>query len=110
MGKGKQINRLSRLEIVLLIILTPIIYFALCYLVTSTEYHYPHRHLLYMFESERIPYFLILGFDLLWLIAVKYLPFRNKRIKIYLTLLILILSAVIITDIYAINMWHHMMA
>jgi len=106
MGKGKQINRLSRLEIVLLIKLTPIIYFALCYLVTSTEYHYPHRHLLYMFGSERIPYFLILGFDLPWLIAIKCLPFRNKRIKIYLTLLILFYSDVIVAGIDAINICH----
>lgn len=110
MNDKKEKQRLHRWEIVLMVVATPILYLAVCFLVTRTEYNYPHRYLIHMFDSRLIPYAVILGFDILWIIIMKVLPFGSRRAIIILTLLILILSAVAITDIYLINMWHHMMA
>ena len=76
-------KRLSRWEIVLLIVLTPIIYLAFSYMVISTEYDYPHRKLIHLFNSDLMPYIIILGFDMLWLVFVKYLPLGSKRTRIY---------------------------
>ena len=106
----KQKNMLHRWEVVLLVVLTPIIYLALCFITTNTEYNYPHRKLMHLFASELMPYVVILGFDVLWFVVMKYWQFGNKKVRILLTLLVLVLSAVAITDMYIINMWRHMMA
>jgi len=106
----KQKYKLRRWECILWVVLTPIAYLALCFIVTSTEYDYPHRELIHLFKSESMPYIAILGLDTLWVIIMKFCPLGSRRTKIILSLLILTLSAVAITDIYLINMWHHMMA
>ena len=109
MENDKAKNTLPRWEIVLLSIYAIAIYLFLCFVVIPSEYIYPHRRLISIFGSSIIPYFLIVGFDMAWLIFVKFLPLKNKRIKILLALLVLVPSAVAVTDIYNINMWHRMM-
>ncbi len=110
MDSKKEQQRLHRWQILLMVIAAPILYLALCFLVIRTEYNYPHRYLVYMFDSELMPHIVILGCDLLWIMIMSILPVGGRVAKIILTLLILVLSAVVMTDIYLINMWHHMMA
>ncbi len=96
-------------EIILLVILVPSFYLLLCYIVLSSEYDYPHVKLAFLFDSELVPYLVVLGFDVAWLIFICFSSFISKRTKVYLSLIIYILSAVAITDIFCINMWQSMM-
>jgi hypothetical protein len=90
---------LSLIEIVCLAILTPIIYICgFAFLVVYQERLYPH-----FFEKNPygLSYFMVLGFDVAWvMIMVKWGRFKNVRFKIVLTWLVLILSSLVLTDLY----------
>jgi len=95
---------LSIYEVILLVIIIPIVFY------------YSGKLLWMVLESEtppRITYWLIslftgiwgflavLGFDCIWIIAMIYGPLKNLRIKIYTTVFILTISAVILVSILA---------
>lgn len=98
-----------RWEVVLLFISVPVTYLVMCFVVLNTEYDYPHRYLINLFDSELMPCVVILAFDVGWLIFLCFSSYIGKRTRVYLSLAIYILSAVAITDIYFINVWRGMM-
>ena len=72
----------------------------------NSESDFPHHYLLRI--PEGLSYLIILGFDLAWIVGMKFLPLKNIRIKIISTWLILLASAVAISDLYLINMFQNM--
>lgn len=94
---------LSYYGIILLIILTPLVYLGAVMLIYGKEYNLPWR----MF-SDRLVVFIVLGFDVIWVILVTLWPLKSIRAKAVLTLLVFTLSAVILTDLYLIHTWHKM--
>ncbi len=99
--KRKQL--LLRLEYVSLSILVPIIYLSVVRLIFGKEYNLPWRII-----SNELALTIILGFDIIWVISMIAFPFKNKHIKILITLLVLTISAIILTDLFLIYKWHGM--
>lgn len=89
MQEKKRTSPLSIIEIVLLIISIPLIFY-----VTM-------RMLIKPMNSPNMPYcffgwigpFIVIGFNVLWIIAMKVLFPKNSRLKTYFTLLVLTFSA-----------------
>ena len=94
---------LTPFEIVLLAILIPIIYLGAVISIFGKEYNLPWRMV-----SVRLVVFIVLGFDMIWVILMKFWPLKYTRAKVLLTLLVLTLSAIILTDLYLIYTWHKM--
>ncbi len=80
-------------------ILTPIIYVG--------GYGILYKSIINIFVLERMPiflsFFLILAFDMGWVIMMIKLPLKNIKVKIIVTWLILVLSASVLT--YLFIMW-----
>lgn len=94
---------LTSFEIVFLAILIPIIYLGAVISIFGKEYYLPWRMV-----SVKLVVFIVLGFDMIWVILMKFWPLKYTRAKVLLTLLVLTLSAIILTDLYLIYMWHKM--
>lgn len=83
---------LSTPEVVFLIIFIPIIFYvAMRMLIKPMNSYAPY------WFSTWIGFLVVLGFDILWVIAMKLLPLKNIRIKIYSILLVLTFSLSILT-------------
>jgi hypothetical protein len=107
MNNAQRKQQLQSWEIVCLVILTPLIYLFGCFVMLNTEFDYPHRHLWY-YVPEGLSYLIILGFDVAWVVGMRLLPLKNKRPKIILTWFVLLMSAVALSDLFLINMFHNM--
>ena len=90
-------------EIVSMSVLVPIIYLTAVLSIFGKEYNLPWRMV-----SDRLVVFMILGLDMTWIILMKFWPLKNTRAKVLLTLLVLTLSAIGLTDLYLIHTWHKM--
>jgi hypothetical protein len=97
---------LTIFEIVLLIIVIPILFYyseKLLWTLGETgdtqKLNWFITCIGYLLEKPWNPWgpLLILGFNCLWIIAMKLLRFKILRIKIYLTLLLFTISAAILT-------------
>ena len=90
-------TRLSRLDIVFLVIATPIIYLGgikLLFVPLVDAIYYPHRKIF-----TGIAFLIILAFDAVWVVLMRYRPLKNipRRLKIFLTVLVLTLSAIVLS-------------
>ncbi len=103
MQEKKRKFPLSKLDIVLSAVLSPVIYIGSVMLLFGREYKLPWRMI-----SEGIAVMLVMGFDLIWIVLMIFGPLRNTRAKVLLTLSVLTLSAIILTDLYLIYTWHKM--
>lgn len=106
MQEDRQKYKFRRWEIALLAVLTPIAYIGgFVLLAIWQERRYPD-----FFESNPygLSYLIVLGFDVIWIIAMKLWPFKNIKVKIVLTWLVFILSALILTDLCITNIFHSM--
>ena len=84
------------LEVVSSAILIPIVYWVACKsLIEPIE--------LYIFEDipTWLVFFIVLGFDVGWVVIMRLWPLKNMNIKIILTLLVLTLSASVLTCLVA---------
>lgn len=100
MKADKQENSLSRSEIILLIILTPIIYVGGFIILASMQYTtLPHQYLVGT-DLSFLNYVIILGLDVGWVILMKRWSYKNLKVKIILTWLLFLLSAIILTDVF----------
>lgn len=107
MDETKKKFPLSIFEIVLLVITIPIVFYYLEKLLwtfgESGERHWWSSWFLsgigYLLEKPWNPWgpLSILGLDCIWMIVMRYVPLKNLRVKIYLTLLIFTISAAILT-------------
>jgi len=79
-------------EIVFLAILTPVIYLG----ATRLLFEPINFHMGYWFFSW-LGFFIVLGFDVVWVVLMKLWPLKNIKVKIVLTLLVLTLSASVLT-------------
>lgn len=86
------------LEIISLAILTPILY-----LCTTKLLACPIEYYIYGKISIRKVFFIILGFDTVWIITMIICRVINIHVKIFLTLLVLILSASVLVDLLVID-------
>ena len=105
MKNGEQKNELSHWEIKGLVILGIVFYVAGFKLLMAWEDRfYPS-----FFEDNPcgLSYFIVLGFDVGWIVMMKRWRL-NRHIKAVLTCLVIVLSALIITDLHLINMFHTM--
>jgi len=89
--------------VVLIVTLTPIIYGIGVMFLYGREYHLPWR----VIPSKAV-IVAVIGFDVIWFVAMKLWKAKNVHLKVILTILLLVLSAVILSDLYLIHMWHHM--
>ncbi|MGA2092172.1 MAG: hypothetical protein ABSH16_02030 [Sedimentisphaerales bacterium] len=97
---------LSVYEVVLLVIMIPIIFYyseKLLWTIgeSGTEWR-PRWFIIFLGLLLEKPWnpigpLSILGFDFLWIIAMKLWPLKKQRIKIYSTLLLFTVSAAILT-------------
>ena len=99
MPEKRQKFRLSPLEIVCLVILTPIIYLGgiKLLLVPIGKAFYPHTSYVYGGIYIWIVFIILLGFNVVWLVLMKLWPLRNVKVKIILTWFVFILSAVVMS-------------
>ena len=81
---------LSISEIILLIIVIPILFGCTFMFFLTKEGVLPYGF------SSILGLLTVLGFDFLWVITMKLLPLKNLRIKIYMTLFVLTVSAALI--------------
>lgn len=92
MQEKKRKFPLSIYEVVLLVILIPILFYYTGKLLWEPiNFHAPN----WFFGILGL--LAVLGFDCFWITAMKLWPLKNLRIKIYATLFILTISAVILT-------------
>jgi hypothetical protein len=101
-GKKRKLP-LSSLEVVSLVIMLPVIYLGSLMLIFGKEYHLPWR-----IVSGEIAISIILVFDVIWIIMMSLWPPKITRAKLILTLLVLTLSAIALTDLYLIYTWRKM--
>ncbi len=87
MDEKKRKFPLSIPEVVFLVIFIPIIFYKTMRILIKPMNSYAP----YWF-STWMGFLAVLGFDILWIIAMKLLLLKNIRVKIYLTLLVLTLS------------------
>ena len=80
-----------------------VLYFGSITFIYGKEYNLPWRMI-----SSKLAVFIVLGFDITWCGIILLCPFCNRHAKIILTVLVLTLSAIILTDLYLIAMWHNM--
>jgi hypothetical protein len=106
MEKKKRIFPLSIYEVILLVIIIPIVFYYLEKLLWTFGERGEAKRLNwfitcigYLLEKPWNPWgpLFILGFNCLWIIAMKLWPLKNPRIKIYSTLLLFTISAAILT-------------
>jgi hypothetical protein len=98
MQKKKRILLLRGLQLVSLAILLPLTYWvALKLLIEPIEY--------YVFEQipTWLVFFIVGAFDVGWIMAMRMWPLRNINIKIILTLLVLTLSASVLSCLLALG-------
>ena len=86
-------------EIILTIILIPIIFYGT---LVSFNWKLFEKFLWYPLLSLLpnnmfLVFVFILGFDFLWVMAVKFLPIKSKRFKIYSSLFIITISFAVLT-------------
>lgn len=95
--KGKY--KLRRWEIVLWVILTPIIYLG------TTMLLFKPMNSVYMPDwfFSWLGFFIVLGFDVVWFVIMRLWPLKNIKVKIVLTLLVITLSASVLTCWVALN-------
>ncbi len=106
MQEKKRKFPLTPLETILLAILTPIIYVGgFMSLVVWQKRSYPD-----FFENNPygLSYFIVLGFDAVWIVLMKLWPYRNIKVKVVLTLLVFILSALVLTDLFITGVFNNM--
>lgn len=86
-------------EIVILAMLTPIIYIG--------GYGILYKSIIKIWVLRRMPillaFFLILVFDVGWVITMIKLPLKNRKVKIIVTWLILVFSASLLTYLLVID-------
>jgi hypothetical protein len=88
MQEKKRKFPLSIPEIILLIIFIPVIFYkTMRGLIKPMNSYAPY------WFSTVLGFLVVLGFDTLWVIAMKLSSLENIRIKIYLTLIVLTFSA-----------------
>jgi hypothetical protein len=107
MQEEKKKFALRIIEITLLTILTPIICFSVFFLLMAgNEFNYPHRYL--YFYLRGLSFFVVLGFDVVWIILMRLWPLKSIRLKIILTWAVLTLSAIVLVDLYGIHVFQNM--
>lgn len=79
---------LNPVEVLFLAVLTPVIFFVATKLLLRPMNSYAP-----LWFSTPIGFFTVLGFDVLWGISMKLWPFKGVKVKIFLTSLVLALSA-----------------
>ena len=89
-----------------MVILIPVIYLGGFVLLVVWQ----ERSCPYFFESNPygLSYFIVLGFDVVWVILMKLWPYKNIKVKIVFTLLVFILSALVLTDLFIIGVFNSM--
>ncbi len=92
MQDKKRKNPLSRLGIVCLVILIPIVYWR-----TTLLLFQPMNLYTPLWFSPQLGLLVIVGFDIMWVILMKLCPLKCTKVKIVLTVLVLTLSASVIT-------------
>jgi len=90
---------LSVLEVVLLIIVTPIVFYFLIKLL-SEPINKDAPNWFFSFWGV----LLILGFDCLWLMIMKLCPLKMLRIKIYTSIIVFVISLAFLTCWAVLNM------
>lgn len=99
MAEKKRIFPLSKFEIVLLAITLPVIfYYSGKLLWEPINSHAPN----WFFSILGL--LAILGFDCTWIALMKLWPLKTRRVKIYVTLFVLTISAVLLTCSVMLNM------
>lgn len=99
MKENKRKFPLSRLEIIFLVILTPIIYLGCItlLLIPIGKAFYPHTSYVYGGVYIWVVFIILLGVDVVWIVLMKLWPLKNKKAKIILTWFLLTLSASVLT-------------
>ena len=87
------------LETILLAILTPIIYLG------TTMLLFKPMNSVYMPDwfFSWLGFFIVLGFDVVWVVIMRLWPLKNIKVKIVLTVLVITLSASVLTCWVALN-------
>jgi hypothetical protein len=89
---------LNIFEVVLLVISIPVIFYGWIKLLLCPWFEsfllLLNLHGIFLSFSTA---FVIVGFNILWLVGMYWLPFKNLRIKIYLTIFLLAISAATLT-------------
>jgi len=104
MKEAKKKFPLSIYEVILLVIIIPIVFYysgKLLWMVLESETSPWITYWLISLFTDILGLLAVLGFDCLWIIAMIYGPLKNLRIKIYTTVFILTISAVILVSILA---------
>jgi len=107
MEEEKRKFPLSSFEVVCLAIILPVIYLGSVLLIYGKEYHLPWR-IVYIVAGEAAAITIILAFDVVWVIMVLLRAQKRTRTKLILTLLVLTLSAIALTDLFFIYSWRIM--
>jgi len=94
---------LSLIEVFFVAILSLAIYLGVVMLIFGKDYNLPWRII-----SSGTAVFIVLGFDVIWIIMMVLRPRKNVRARVLLTFIVLILSAIVLTDLFLIDMWHKM--
>jgi len=95
MQENKQKILLICLEVISLAVLLPIFFcgtFKLLFIPLVDVIYYPHRKV-----STLMAFLIVLGFDFVWIVLMRLCPRDKFHVKVVLTLLVLTLSAVILT-------------
>ncbi len=106
MGEKKRRFPLSIYEFAMLIIMIPVVFYAsgkLFWMIVESEtpLWVPYWFLNWFTGIWGV--LTVLGFDCLWIIAMILGPLKNKRIKIYTTVFILTISAMILFSLLVIK-------
>lgn len=107
MQENEQKGPVNRFEIACEIVFLTAATIALYLFVATWVFHhdwgFPWRMI-----PVKLSALIVLGLDVAWIIAVKkWLRIKNVHIKIILILLVLTLSAIILTDLYAICIFNN---
>jgi hypothetical protein len=82
---------LNAIEVVLLVVAFPVVFYFLLKILCEPM----NKHAPYWF-SKFWGILLILGFDFIWLLVMKLWPLKILRVKIYITLIVFVISSAIL--------------
>jgi len=103
MDEKKRKFPIATTEIICWVVLAAIVYFAGIMLIFPKEYNLPWRMI-----STRLTILIVLGLNVGWIVIMKPWKTNNTKLRFILTLAVLTLSAVVLTDLYLIHMWNNM--
>ncbi len=106
MQEKKRKFPLTPLESIFLAIFTIVFYVGgFILLVVWQGRSYPN-----FFENNPygLSYLIVIGLDVGWIMLMKIWPYRNIKVKIALTLLVFVLSALVLTDLFITEVFNSM--